>query len=188
MGLIIHLLHKVQVFEPTLINWTINFHQCQSYCFGRIWWSHKISRVVKVVKKQSIWLVWAFNLTNFNWSRFCLSFDQFLINFWQVKWQVLVPPKKVKGQLFDKFLTTWFSGSSKVCLFRHQRGDGFGLSKICRLDSFLTSFWGPRFCVVTTCQFPPYLTKIRESLRVNSLGMLQWKSEHHARNKTRNIP
>ena len=48
-------------------------------------------------------------------------------------------------QTFDNFLTTWFSGSSKACLFRHQRGDGFGSSKICRLDNFLTSFWGLRF-------------------------------------------
>ncbi len=47
-------------------------------------------------------------------------FDDFLTIFWQT---------------FDNFLTTWFSGSSKACLFRHQRGDGFGSSKICQLDN-----------------------------------------------------
>ncbi len=34
--------------------------------------SHKISRVVKIVKKWSIWLVWVFDLTNFNLSTYCI--------------------------------------------------------------------------------------------------------------------
>ena len=28
--------------------------------------------------------------------------------------------------------------------FRHHRGNGFGSSKICRLDNFLTGFLGPK--------------------------------------------
>ena len=47
----------------------------------------------------------------------------------------------------DKFLTRWFSGSSKTCLFRQQGIDRLDSSKISWLDNFLTSFLGLRFCV-----------------------------------------
>ncbi len=61
----------------------------------------------------------------------------------------LSPKTPSNGRLFDKFLTMWFFGSSKTRCFRRHRGDGFGSSKMCRLDNFLTSFLGPRFCVYT---------------------------------------
>ncbi len=84
------------------------------------------------------------------------QYDWFGSSIWQ-RWGPFPPkPRQIDDfltkfwQAFDKLLTTWFSGSSKACLFRHQRGDGFGWSKICRLDNFLTSFSGPRSCV-TAC-------------------------------------
>ncbi len=66
--------------------------------------------------------------------------DKFqLVNVFLVIWSI-----------FDQFLTSQVFISpkrSKTRCFRRHRGDGFGSSKICRLDNFLTSFLGPRFCV-----------------------------------------
>ena len=52
------------------------------------------------------------------------------------------------GLQSDNFNLSRFSGSSKACLFRRHHDEGFGLSKICPLDNFLTKFFGPKILCV----------------------------------------
>ena len=52
----------------------------------------------------------------------------------------------------DLFQLRGVVGSSKTRCFRRHRGDGFGSSKICGLDNFLTSFLGPRLAIEMVSQ------------------------------------